>query len=345
MKSKGKIAILGDIHISARNDSEHFIQYQKKFFEYFFEYVKTNKIKNIVQLGDFQDRRRYLNINTWYHAKKNIIEPLSKYNTIVISGNHDTYYKSTNEVNSVSLMLEGSAKVIDTRPETVSFGDVTVDFYPWISPENIDDSLKFLQNSKSDYAMGHFEFNKFELHPGQMAESGMDHTMFAKYKRVYSGHYHTQSFKDNVLYTGVPYELDWSDCDDPKGFWVHDLDTGDVEFIRTPFNLYKKIRYVDNTILPENITGMYVKMFVEQKSDQYSFDKYVDQVIQLNPYDLKIIDNTIKDDNPIDTDQSIEGMNTIDIMNSYIDKLDIGIDKERLKSKVRSLYTESIQAE
>ena len=60
-----KICILGDTHFGMRNDSLVFLDYCEKFYdEVFFPYLEKNNIKKILQLGDFWDRRKYINFNT-----------------------------------------------------------------------------------------------------------------------------------------------------------------------------------------------------------------------------------------------------------------------------------------
>ena len=60
-----KIAIIGDTHFGARNDSHVFLEYFMKFFgEVFFPYIETHNINTIIHLGDFLDRRKFVNFQT-----------------------------------------------------------------------------------------------------------------------------------------------------------------------------------------------------------------------------------------------------------------------------------------
>ena len=48
---------------------------------------------------------------------------------------------------------------------------------------------------------------------------------FDKFERVYSGHYHMRSNKENIFYLGNPYEMYWNDVNDrDRGFHLFDTD-------------------------------------------------------------------------------------------------------------------------
>lgn len=339
-----KIVIIGDTHFGVRNDSEYFTDYQCRWFKWFFDYCEKNSITTIIQEGDLHDRRKFTNFSTISRVSW-IFKELEKYQTIVISGNHDCYYRSTNEVNSVDILLSPyNIKVISKTPETIQISGESFDFFPWISPDNYEDSLKFIKSSKSQYAVGHFEFSQFPMHPGQIADSGMEHGIFKKYKRVYSGHYHTISAKDNVLYTGTPYELDWSDWNDPKGFWIHDKKN--PEMVKTPFNIYEKVFFdlKEPDLDLETLSGKIVKVFAVNKKDQFEFDRFVDKITYVNPHELKIIDSTLyKNENESGIDESLETLSTIEVISKTLDDIDTILDRTTLKKYMNELYSEAVQ--
>ena len=96
-----KIAFLGDTHFGARNDNLHFHDFFDKFYsQIFFPYLKEQGITNVVQLGDVFDRRKFINFNTLAYAKRIFFDKAYEYGITItmIVGNHDTYYKNTNEI-------------------------------------------------------------------------------------------------------------------------------------------------------------------------------------------------------------------------------------------------------
>ena len=98
-----KIALINDTHFGARGDSQLFFDYFMKFFdEVFFPYLKENNIDTIIHAGDFMDRRKFVNFNILIQVRNKFIKHL-KENDIkmhCILGNHDVYYRNTNDVNS-----------------------------------------------------------------------------------------------------------------------------------------------------------------------------------------------------------------------------------------------------
>src|SRR5210317_1971047 len=103
-----KIAIVTDIHIGGRGDSQIFSKFQEKFFmEVFFPYLDEHDIKVVFDLGDTFDRRKFINYNSLKRGKEFFFDQLQKrgieYHALV--GNHCTYYTNTNDINSMDLLL------------------------------------------------------------------------------------------------------------------------------------------------------------------------------------------------------------------------------------------------
>jgi DNA repair exonuclease SbcCD nuclease subunit len=344
-----KLVLLGDTHIGASRSAPILHKHMKKFYDFFFDYLKCNDITTVLQTGDLFDQRKDIHFTTLHEANKYFFNPLKENNIFlyVISGNHDCTYKNTNEVNSVKLLLGNNAnvKIVDLFPETILFGDKTFDFFPWINQTNHTETLDFITNSKSDYAFGHFEFGGFAMYPGTIAETGMDHKLFKKYTEVFSGHYHTISYQDNVTYTGTPYELTWGDCSDLKGFWVFDTDTGEKQHVSNPYNIFEKINYVeDMTYNYSLVKEKYVKILVADKKSQKKFDSFLDTINLNSPHDVKVIENIISE-SVADAVSLTDLVDTQSMIASVVDNIDTQLDKSKLKLKILALYTEAITAQ
>ena len=103
-----KIAILNDTHCGIRNSSEVFLNNAAKFYdEIFFPYCKEHDIKQIVHLGDYYDHRKFVNFKALNHNRKHFLDKLREngMSMDIIPGNHDTYYKNTNDLNSLKELL------------------------------------------------------------------------------------------------------------------------------------------------------------------------------------------------------------------------------------------------
>lgn len=109
-----KIAFICDTHFGARNDSPFFLDNALTFFEkQFFPYLKENNITEVIHLGDFFDRRKYVNFNTLSSVRKRFINKFDEENIKlhVTIGNHDTYFRNTNDLNSLKELLTDRYKI------------------------------------------------------------------------------------------------------------------------------------------------------------------------------------------------------------------------------------------
>lgn len=342
-----KIVIIGDTHFGVSKSSDIFHDYFDRSFKFLFDYIDAHDdIAEIIQTGDLFDYRREVHFNTLHRAQKYFFDRINERNMklSVISGNHDCLFKNTNRINSVRILMDDWVKVVDMKPETCIIAGMAVDLYPWINSENFEECKQFAQTSKSTVAVGHFEFAHFLLHPGTMAESGTDHKIFSRYETVFSGHYHTQSKRDNIVYTGTPYELTWVDCNDPKGFWVYDTMSGEYEFVRNPNTLFEKIDYVDDLVYDfSQSTNKYVKIVVADKVSQKKFDDFVFNLWMAKPHDVKIIESSVVEAVATAVSSNkIDMISTQNVIETVIDSIETPLDKNILKQRIMAKYQEAL---
>ena len=227
-----KVALVTDTHWGARNDSKVFAKYFSKFWkETFFPYIDKHNIDHIIHLGDIVDRRKYINYVTADNLKKDFINPLIQRDIKFwcLIGNHDIYYRNSLEINALD-QLYGVDKNINliSKPKEITIDGCKLLLMPWICQNNWNDSWEAIKKSKSQIMMGHLELNGFEMHKGAVCETGLDLQEFSKFDMVLSGHFHHRSSSDNIYYLGAPYEITWSDYQDPKGFHIFDTQTREL---------------------------------------------------------------------------------------------------------------------
>ena len=357
-----KVAIITDQHFGARNDSIHFLDYYEQFYStIFFPVLEEHGIDTVLILGDTFDRRKYVNFFTLKRAKEMFFDELAKRNIQVhmLAGNHDTYFKNTNDVNSVDLLLReyDNINVIDT-PQTIhlKYSDVNFDvcMMPWICPENYENSLLELKNTNADICMGHFEIAGFAMHRGMPSLEGLNRELFRRFDRVFSGHYHHRSSSDNITYLGNPYELTWQDYNDTRGFHLFDLSTRELEFIPNTNVMFHRIVYDDkeNTITEitskdlSKYTNTYVKVVVLNKTNPYLFDKFMDNLYKVNPIDITIAEDFTDLTEGVDNDMIDQAEDTMTIIGKYVDGIkEEHIDNEKLKTVMKELYVEALNQE
>ena len=103
-----KVAVLNDTHCGIRNSSDIFLNNAADFYsKVFFPYCKDNDIKQIIHLGDYYDNRKFMNFKAQNHSRKSFLDPMRELGMRmdIIPGNHDTYYKNTNDLNSLKELL------------------------------------------------------------------------------------------------------------------------------------------------------------------------------------------------------------------------------------------------
>jgi len=191
--------------------------------------------------------------------------------------------------------------------------------------------------------MGHFELSGFEMMKGIPKYDGIDGKFLSNYTKVFSGHYHTASSKGNITYLGTPYELTWSDYKDPKGFYVFDTETNEVEFIKNPFSMYEKIYYNDEEQLEidyNNFEEKFLKVIVVNKTDYSKFDTLIDNLYKINPAEIKIIEDMSEfESSSVDDNLNLE--DTMTLLSEYVDGIETDADKVKLKTLLRELYVEA----
>ena len=346
-----KIALINDTHWGARNDSPAFIEYFNRFYdEVFFPYLQENNIKTVIHLGDVVDRRKFINHNTAYNFKLKFWNRIDELNldTHVIIGNHDTYYKNTNEINALqNLNISKNAKVY-TSSQTINFDGLDVLFIPWICDTNKEDTLYHIDNTTAQIVMGHLEIKGFEMHKGHLNEQGLEKDLFKRFEKVLSGHFHKKSDDGHIYYLGCPYQIMWSDYNCPKGFHIFDTQTRELTRIPNPLIMFKKFVYNDKSedYSKKDLSeyeNTFVKLFISNKTDTDMFDKLLDRFHnEINAYEINVIEDNNSDISASVREDILEqGEDTLTFLGNYIDQIDTTLDKSKLKTFAKELYVEA----
>lgn len=189
------------------------------------------------------------------------------------------------------------------------------------------------------------------MYRGAVNHHGLSKDIFGKFDMVLSGHFHHKSTHSNISYLGSPYQMRWSDYNDPRGFHVLDTETRELEFVENPRNIFHKLWYDDTDMSVNDITDLkfekgltdsYVKVIVKNKSNPYLFDLWMSKLIDMGCADIKTVEDHLNLD-VVDEDNLIdEAEDTLTILHKYVDGLDIRNNKDRVDNTVKSLYQEAI---
>lgn len=349
------IAIVTDTHWGVRNDSSVFADYFKKFYDdVFFPYLDQHGIKTVFHLGDIVERRKYINFVSASRLENDFVRPLADRNitTYYVIGNHDAYYKNTNEINAMTQLYGGREypnMVIIADPIEIQIDGCRVVLMPWMCQDNMSDAMELISTTSAQVLMGHLELAGFEMYKGSVIEHGMETAIFDKFDVVCSGHYHHKSSRKNVHYLGCPYEITWSDYGDQKGFHVFDTETRELTFILNPYTMFNKLHYDDSLTDLETITsidldkyrGTYVKVIVHAKNNPYWFDLFIDKLEKVDPIAIQVVDDNLNLNLEDDEEIVSEAEDTLTILKKFIDNTEIKVDKTEVERFLSNLYSEA----
>ena len=346
-----KIAILNDTHCGVRNSSDIFLKYQERFYtEIFFPYLEEHNITKILHLGDYYEHRKFVNFKALNANRKHFLEPIRNRGITmdIIPGNHDVYFKNTNQLCSLKELLGYFTEDVNIimDPTVLDYDGLGVAVLPWINNSNYAEYTDFALNCKADILGAHLELNGFDMMPGISNPHGMNGEIFSRFETVLTGPFPTKSSKGNVHYLGAQMEFTWADVDDPKYFHILDTDTREITPVRNPITIFKKFVYDDE---PQDYSHIdisefekkFIKIIVLNKNDLYMFDKFIDKLQSIETYELKIAENFEEFLGDSVKDEKVSLEDTTELLDSYVDAVETDLDKEHIKVKLRELYTEA----
>lgn len=356
-----KIVVINDTHFGHKNSSQLFLDYQQQFFaEQFFPYCKENNITQLLHLGDIFDNRKHITVKTLNFLRITFLDKLKEYgiHMHIIPGNHDTAYKNTIELNSISEVLQQykDEVTIYMKPTVVEFDSLKIGLVPWIANNNQEECFEFIKTSNASILGGHFAISGFKYIANSNTKSdGLNESLFNRYDTVLSGHFHTKSHHGNITYLGAQFQFTWSDVDDKKYFHVIDTETREMIPVENQRKMFRKYYYDDTNATKlediinksynkDDINKSYIRVVVTNKRDYHIFDQYIEYIKSFDPFDLTIVENFDdlfkKDDDDAASFDIIE--DTSDLLDSYVENdIHTHLDKDRIKKYLHQLYIEA----
>lgn len=338
-----KVAIITDTHFGCRKNSVYFMRQQKKFYEEkFFPYLLEQKIDTIFHLGDFFDNRKTVNFDTLRHAKECFIHPIVEHgmNLHMIVGNHDSYYKSNGELTSTKLLFDDikGVNVYDSMT-TLNLEGREILMVPWIFPIQEEQVVAQLELNTVDVCCGHFEMMGVVFQGNTISRKGIDTDTFSHFPHVFSGHFH----KKSQYYVGCPYQMSWSDYDDPKRIIIYDTADSTTEDVYLADDVYYSINYP----IPEGedppIWSQYkdkiVRVHVKSKDNIAHFEEFIENINSFEPQEIDIKEEYLYID-VIEEDELDENTDTLGVLLTSVDGVD-GLNegtKVVVKEILRQLY-------
>ena len=307
-----KIAIITDTHWGARNDSQFFTDYFVKFYnDIFFPELLERNIDTVVHMGDIVDRRKFINYKTLYQMRHNFFDRCwEQYiNLHIIIGNHDTFFKNTNDVNSMDCL-----RMMSSGGEGDGGGFVKV----YQNPTNFE-GLPPTVFDKFDFAFsGHFHHK---------SDNGTVYYLGNPYQITWSDYKDPRGFHifdtetRELEFIVNPYEMFHKIFYDDEKTTLEEIQEED-------YDKYK---------------GCYVKVVIVEKKNPFWFDTLIDKLYKADVADISVVENFDMDD--IEGEELInEAEDTMTILSKYVQSMEIE-QKSELDKLMKSLYTESLTVE
>ena len=343
-----KLAIITDQHFGARKGSQFVHDYFEEFYNnIFFPYLEEHQIDTVIDMGDTFDNRRNIDLASLEWSKRVYFDKLKSLGVHLhsIVGNHTAYYKDTNDVNSIDLLLTEYDNIsVYSEASQIKIDGLDILLLPWINQENKESTFDIVKKSKAKVAMGHLELNGFRAHTTHVMEHGMDIDPFNKFDKVYSGHYHTRSDNGKVYYLGNPYEMYWNDVGDNRGFHILDTDTMKHTPYNNPYSIFLNLYYEDDDaqlLDTREFAGKILKLIVRKKTDPKKFERYIDKIYASDVHELKILENFQLQEN--EEFEAFESEDTLSILNRYVEESEIDLQKSTIQDIIKEVYQEACE--
>lgn len=225
-----KAVIFTDIHFGMKNNSRTHNIDCEEFIIWMIDEAQKRGIKKCFFLGDWHHNRASINVSTLNYTHSNLERLNDNFDEVImITGNHDLYYREKREIHSVPMVANyNKIRMINDG----AFIEDGVAFIPWL----VDDEWKKLREIECKFMFGHFELPSFYMNAlVQMPDhGGLKLDDLSKPEKVFSGHFHKRQERGNVIYTGNAFPHNYADAwDDERGMMILDWN-GDIEYITWP---------------------------------------------------------------------------------------------------------------
>jgi DNA repair exonuclease SbcCD nuclease subunit len=327
-----KIAVISDLHLGVHTNSTFWYSTAIEWAKWLRDQLNEQKITDIIFCGDWYHNRSEISVYT-LQVSADILNILSDFNLIIIAGNHDMFFKNRTDVNSLSIFKNRkNVTIVDVEPITITHTNKTLTLCPW--GVNIDEI------PKCDAIFGHFEIESFSMNAYKICEKGIQvKDLLTKSPLVISGHFHIRHSKQygsgTIMYVGNPFQMDYGDVDNEKGYHIFDLNTLECSFIKNSISPeYKKISLSElieakefTQTIKRTFHNNIVKLKIDKNIAQEDVDLLLSKLNLLSPAELTV-DYDInfnrligevedkKDFSGIDIEQAIyEFVNLLDVEN------------------------------
>lgn len=330
-----RYAIVTDTHLGLNSNNEKYQYLVESLFYNIYDYCIKNNINKILHLGDFFHYRKQTSNKTLSHALDIAEELPNNINMYIVIGNHDTYYSSSLFPSTLEVFSE--YKNIHLVSEPIDLDDIIM--VPW--------GYKDLKSLPKDKVLcGHFDINGFPMVKDVVSyDASFSKSDFVNFQQVFSGHYHKPSQQGNIQYLGAPFQHNFGDVGEDRGWYTY-ID-GKLEKQKFEAPEYKLIFYSlkEGEISKENIKGHNIKLIFDVEISTKEMTDVVDIISALEPMSFGV-ERRVKDYSTAlnETEKDLHLKSNSDIINEYINNVEAPahIKKPLAKNIIQSLLKETM---
>lgn len=222
-----KVGFFTDLHLGQHQNSEKWHDVTYKWAKWYTAELKSKNIKKIIFGGDLFHYRDEINVKTLFFANT-LLDLFNDFEILMITGNHDAYYKDNSTVHSLSILNNRPNITVFDTPTIKTLSNKRIGFCPWGT------EIKDIPNN-CDLIVGHFELQNFNFNSFAVCENGMESAdILNKCNLIFSGHFHKRQYRKynngEIVYAGNPFEMDFNDIGDQKGYYILDLEPENIQY-------------------------------------------------------------------------------------------------------------------
>ena len=344
---KYKIAFFTDLHIGVHQNNERWLDVTYNWGKWFTSELKKKNINKIIFGGDLFHYRDEISVKTLHFTDK-FLDLFDDFELYMIPGNHDAYYKDNSTVHSLSILRNRKNIKIFDEPKSYNLAGKQIGFCPWgTSVEDVPDDC--------DLIVGHFELENFNFNNHKICEDGIKSTdLLKKSKLIFTGHFHKRQQRKfnngNIIYAGNPFEMDFNDIKDQKGYYILDFEQQNInyEFYENNVSpIHVKINLTDLESLKKfakekGWSNLIIKIIIDKDIKINLLDKIISSINFEGPFSLTtdyLHKFNIGDNITISND--LGDLNIKACIVEYIESLDVN-NKVEVTNKTISLYNKFV---
>ena len=329
-----KIAIFSDIHIYKHLGYDIFPQTAYKFLEYLFAYCRKHHIKKIFFAGDLFHTKTKLDTIEFVRTKEIISHNYKDFDIYMIIGNHDMPMQNSTE-GSILFAFSDYAKIIPDY----SYFDFSNIRYHFMSYRNNNKLPEFKYSPNKNILIAHQDIIGFKMNDSKLSSEGVQLDAFKKFDIIFSGHYHIHQHKNNLVYIGSPFQINFGERNQRKGFIIFDDSNFEwelKEYKDAPKFKIVKYRNIQNA----NVRNYFVRVVAESSIDARNLSR---ELISRGALAVDVVYDIEEYAKELEFIEELNNSNIKNLANLYIENTTISdkLDKKKLLNifdKVNDIY-------